>query len=966
MMDVQTAPPTYTPIGGARPPVGNPPMLGQQVPGMSGGLPAQGGLSVTANPMAQSLQSQTPDTQAQQLQSYGRGDDSMLVHMTPNEVNSLQGLALATGGSLTINPDTGLPEAGWLGKLLPTILGAALAATGVGAPLAAGIVGAGQFARTGSLKKGLMAGLGAFGGAGMAGMAGLGGSLSQTGFGTLSNNAGFFGANMGQGISQGANAVSELAKLGTAPVENAINVTAKGAVTGAPSGYAGPLTDKVISTSGIGSGLGSGTVNAANRAALLSGGPIGTGTGAALTGVAPTTTAIKGAQFTGGLGSRFGQAVRSGLPAGTPGIIAKNAPMIAGIGALSNISDASQPTMRKYNPDEEGYQFKYEGPYRTIPRKFDPTVEGEGEIQFFDEVNPVGYLTASGERRGYAEGGEAKKESKNWGAEAAKIVGGLVWDKTAAETRKKQEEAIANYDFSKKVAADQRTSLLDWAADPRAYRAMTGLDMYATKENPERFDTGISGAWDMDGQSYEQRNKGSYAGATNIFRDREGVSQVFGYDDTGRRTYLGTEDEYLKSKVTAPAIDDKPRVSFPQPDTGGGGGVKPPEDKISVDTLGTTIDPTKGGVTPGTGTGATLTDRPDIPGATYDSPGVQTLKDLYTPKFTQKDDFVTAKRDPYTMGSELSAKLPEATARYQTSPGAVTASRTYAGGSPSERIRAAAQANAAARAAAAAAAAAGTTTPSTTTPASTTPGTGGELDFGIPKTTSTAGPANTAGPASDRGYTGLSGNNPYMNIYNQQTNQQPNLNAGNVMDTGNVGGEMDFGFGFGPPAQGQTNPNVNLASLIGTDAFFEELSKRYGGGGGGNAEYGMPNNQVLAAGGPVNMHNGAFVVDARTVSELGNGSSNAGIELLQRLGGQPVRGRGDGVSDSVPARIGGKQEARVARDEVIFQPKAVKRLGGGSAKRGTQKLYAMMEKAHKARKRAGRGQDTKLAKGLGA
>jgi hypothetical protein len=66
---------------------------------------------------------------AQQLQSQGRGEDSMLVHMTPEEVNSLQGLALASGGSLTINPETGLPEAGWLGKLLPTILGAALAAT---------------------------------------------------------------------------------------------------------------------------------------------------------------------------------------------------------------------------------------------------------------------------------------------------------------------------------------------------------------------------------------------------------------------------------------------------------------------------------------------------------------------------------------------------------------------------------------------------------------------------------------------------------------------------------------------------------------------------------------------------------------------------------------------------------------------------------------------------------------------
>jgi hypothetical protein len=320
------------------------------------------------------------------------------------------------------------------------------------------------------------------------------------------------------------------------------------------------------------------------------------------------------------------------------------------------------------------------------------------------------------------------------------------------------------------------------------------------------------------------------------------------------------------------------------------------------------------------------------------------------------------------MGSELFAKLPEATARYQTSPGAITASRTYVGGSPSERIRAAAQANAAARAAAAAG------TPSTTTPASTTTGTGGELNFDLPNTAGTTRPANTAGPASNRGYTGFDGlagfdlNSPYMNIYNQQTNRQPNPNAGTIMDTGNVGGEMDFGFG---PSAGavQTNPNANLASLIGTDAFFDALSQQYGGGSGGTRSSTFAegqNEREYARGGPVNMHNGAFVVDARTVSELGNGSSNAGIELLQRLGGQPVRGRGDGVSDSVPARIGGKQEARVARDEVIFQPKAVKRLGGGSAKRGTQKLYAMMEKAHKARKRAGRGQDTKLAKGLGA
>ena len=144
-------------------PMGNTPQLGTPIPGTTGGLPMQSGLNVTQNPMAQ------------QLQSQGRGEDSMLVHMTPAEVNSLQGLAMAHGGSLTINPETGLPEAGFLKKLLPTILGAGLMLIpGVNALGAAGIVAAGSVAKTGSLKKGLLAGLSAYGGASLAGGLGAG------------------------------------------------------------------------------------------------------------------------------------------------------------------------------------------------------------------------------------------------------------------------------------------------------------------------------------------------------------------------------------------------------------------------------------------------------------------------------------------------------------------------------------------------------------------------------------------------------------------------------------------------------------------------------------------------------------------------------------------------------------------------------------------------------------------------
>jgi hypothetical protein len=117
-------------------------------------------------------------TLSQQLASRGRDGDSMLVHMTPGEVQGLQALAMAHGGSLSINPDTGLPEAGFLKKILPTVAGAAITYLSGGAippHVAAMMVGGGTAIASGSLEKGLMAGLGAYGGAGLtAGLSGLG------------------------------------------------------------------------------------------------------------------------------------------------------------------------------------------------------------------------------------------------------------------------------------------------------------------------------------------------------------------------------------------------------------------------------------------------------------------------------------------------------------------------------------------------------------------------------------------------------------------------------------------------------------------------------------------------------------------------------------------------------------------------------------------------------------------------
>jgi hypothetical protein len=143
---------------------------------------------------------------AEQVASQGRGDDSLLVHMTPDEVQRLQAFAEANGRSLTINPTTGLPEAGFLSDLFkavaPIALGAFLGPAGMGisfgglsSALSAGIATGGiTTLATGSLSRGLMAGLGAYGGAG------LGESLmgAGTGAGMTEALAGSSTGNLGQ------------------------------------------------------------------------------------------------------------------------------------------------------------------------------------------------------------------------------------------------------------------------------------------------------------------------------------------------------------------------------------------------------------------------------------------------------------------------------------------------------------------------------------------------------------------------------------------------------------------------------------------------------------------------------------------------------------------------------------------------------------------------------------------------
>ena len=77
-------------------------------------------------------------------------------------------------------------------------------------------------------------------------------------------------------------------------------------------------------------------------------------------------------------------------------------------------------------------------------------------------------------------------------------------------------------------------------------------------------------------------------------------------------------------------------------------------------------------------------------------------------------------------------------------------------------------------------------------------------------------------------------------------------------------------------------------------------------------------------------------------------------------GGRLLRGPGDGVSDSIPATIGNRQPAKLADGEFVVPARIVSELGNGSTEAGARKLYAMMDRVQHARRQSvGKGKVAK-------
>jgi hypothetical protein len=89
------------------------------------------------------------------------------------------------------------------------------------------------------------------------------------------------------------------------------------------------------------------------------------------------------------------------------------------------------------------------------------------------------------------------------------------------------------------------------------------------------------------------------------------------------------------------------------------------------------------------------------------------------------------------------------------------------------------------------------------------------------------------------------------------------------------------------------------------------------------------------------------------MGSYGGYAAGGGVSTLGDYsdGGRLLKGPGDGVSDSIPASIGNRQPARLADGEFVVPARIVSEIGNGSTEAGARKLYAMMDRVQNARRK---------------
>jgi hypothetical protein len=295
---------------------------------------------------------------AKQIQSYGRGRDTMLAHIAPDEAQFID----AIQGGRRINPMTGLPEYGLFGKILKAVVrvGGAIGGFMIGGPAGAAAGSAAATKLTGgswkdALKAGAMSGVGSYATQGLTG-----GGWNLTGAARGAGAAASPGA--GSAVGDGASGIG-------AALSPTAQATAAGLPTGAPMGLGASLANAGAGSSALGTspGLMSGMASLAPAAA-----PAASGLGATLAPI-------------GGF---------AGAAAGLGGL---SAPLSANrLGPSPSVPETS------INLNVKPFNRGYRSPAVDLTN----WAERPGGLQFFDEVNPEPeYLRQGGPVRRYNAGG---------------------------------------------------------------------------------------------------------------------------------------------------------------------------------------------------------------------------------------------------------------------------------------------------------------------------------------------------------------------------------------------------------------------------------------------------------------------------------------------------------------------------------------------------------------------------------
>jgi hypothetical protein len=877
---------------------------------------------------------------ANHLAQHGRGNDTVLVHMTPKEVGGLQQLAQSHGGSLTTNPHTGLPEAGFLDKLLPTIIGGAIMAATDGAvqPWMIGLgVGGVEAARTGNLGQGLMAGLGAYGGAGLtSGLMGLGANAI--------------------GEAAGANALSTAgANVGDealAANEAATNAVAKaGPMSTLGSGIQSAYNDPSAALKAMGGGW-----NVAQKG-LMAAAPM-------MTASQPTVSMpgkivnpnayiqtkmfnpytkqftdvskVQADQFGNRTFadernnadlSKYVTAADGGLMGMTPGQF-NYAQMQPAVDLHSSIG---------VNPSNAGL---------TQPQNM-----AEGGVAHFDDGGPAfsNQQISDYVSNIQAQGGGDKEIAAamdKYGVNTNQLANALGANVADVQSRYNAADTTGGYYTG--ASGISNNQIKDYLATPgladaTIYNAMqqygvTPQQMAYATGNPLAGENNIQDRYDLAGALTQATGQGGnlYGEAVghspnaldpqavawmDTHKDASGKVDPITVQEVARITGMPVADvQYrydLVKNAKAPVTPIVPVVQLPTNiGTKTGTNTSNPATTATNAIQNTPASTLARGVSGNTGAGiegggtvinpnGTITESPVIPGIPQGGfTGMQNLIDSYTSRGGSTGYMPKA---PTTMD--------EFNARYNTLSGGSKAAFDYLSGAKGANYP---------------------IVPSTSTGQIMQPY--DQSVLGVPQSATI--------PATQKYFVDSKTHRLTLNpAYNAATgsNSNSSSSSGPALNSGKT---ISIPVANGTPPKNATQLKDYPGIYYGVDGLYYDA----------NGNVTTDPTQQAANGGLMGMAHGG------STNEYNLGSYSDGGRLL--------RGPGDGVSDSIPATIGKGQPARLADGEFVVPARIVSELGNGSTEAGAKQLYAMMDRIQKARSRTvGKGKvatNTKAAKYLPA